>query len=122
MVLRATANQKEAISKFDVLTNRNMIEGLKGRATEQWIGNARNSTVTLRVNHAKRKESLLPYPGRSHKPLQQRQAMRQQLVQVSEKSAEVIVPTGIRAVTARITGRWSHKQGRTELVSIRSSQ
>ena len=65
--------------------------GLTGRATEPWIGNAQNSTVTLRVNHAKRKESLLPYPGRSHKPLQQRQAMRQQLVKASEKSADVIV-------------------------------
>ncbi len=66
-VLRATANLpagkaglKEAISKLDVLTLRqvlgrlykNMIQGLIVRATEQWIGNAQNSIVTLRVNHA----------------------------------------------------------------------
>jgi hypothetical protein len=46
-VVRATANLKEAISKPEVLTNRNLIKGSQGRATEQWIGNARISTVTL---------------------------------------------------------------------------
>ncbi|MBP8966246.1 MAG: hypothetical protein KBG33_02485 [Paludibacteraceae bacterium] len=45
-VMRATSNLKEAISKADVLTNRNLIEGSKERVTELWIGNARNSTVT----------------------------------------------------------------------------
>ena len=45
-VLRVAANLKEAISKADVLTNRNLIEGSNERVTEQWIGNARNSTVT----------------------------------------------------------------------------
>jgi hypothetical protein len=45
-VLRVTANLKEAMSKLDVLTNRNLIEGSKERVTEQWIGNARKSTVT----------------------------------------------------------------------------
>jgi len=41
-----TANLKEAISKTEVLTHRNLIKGSGERATEQWIGNARNSTVT----------------------------------------------------------------------------
>jgi len=44
-VLQATANLKEAISKLEVLTDRNLIKGSSGRATEQWIGNAQNSTV-----------------------------------------------------------------------------
>ncbi|HOF98691.1 MAG: hypothetical protein KBG33_02370 [Paludibacteraceae bacterium] len=44
-VLRVAANLKEAISKADVLTNRNLIGGSNERATEPWIGNARNSTV-----------------------------------------------------------------------------
>ena len=46
MVLRVTANLKEAISKTEVLTHRNLIKGSNERATEQWIGNARKSTVT----------------------------------------------------------------------------
>ncbi|HOJ66750.1 MAG TPA: hypothetical protein P5157_06240 [Paludibacteraceae bacterium] len=45
-VLRVTANLKEAISKADVLMNRNLIEGSNERVTEQWIGNARNLIVT----------------------------------------------------------------------------
>jgi len=45
-VLRATANLKEAINKLEVSTNRNLIQGCFAGATEPWIGNARNSTVT----------------------------------------------------------------------------
>ncbi|MGB4577459.1 MAG: hypothetical protein WBI06_11240 [Paludibacter sp.] len=45
-VLRTTANLKEAISKTEVLTHKNLIKGSQVRATEPWIGNARNSTVT----------------------------------------------------------------------------
>ena len=47
-VLRATANLKEAISKTEVQTHRNLIKRSHERATEPWIGNARNSTVTLK--------------------------------------------------------------------------
>jgi len=45
-VLRVTANLKEAISKADVMTNKNLIEGSNEKATELWIGDARNSTIT----------------------------------------------------------------------------
>ncbi|MDA3892209.1 MAG: hypothetical protein PF517_11150 [Salinivirgaceae bacterium] len=51
------------ISKIEVLTNRNLMQGLIGGATEQWIGKAQNSTQYHKVNQTGHDESLWPMPA-----------------------------------------------------------
>ena len=110
-VLRVTANLKEAISKPEVLTHRNLIQGLLDRVTEPWIGNAQNSTVTQvsKSGRTQEKFNILSREILQGAPTVQN---RQRCLFIPyKKSAEDIVPL---AGTAH--------RGRSESFNLRSSQ
>lgn len=87
MVLWATTNQEEVISKSEVLTHRNLIQGssLRGNRAMDWERPKINRN-SRGVNQAERRESLIPYPERSCKALQQSKDIRDDIFTLQEVS------------------------------------